>query len=98
MATTWKRSSAKWTNGEAKRVREKERTSCSARVESESAESEPFLSDELESEHEEKVQNEVAEIRVEETTSGKGKRFKKKAFKKATGLVPLHPYQGSLVS
>ena len=85
-------------NGEAKRVREKERTSCSARVESESAESEPFLSDELESEHEEKVQNEVAEIRVEETTSGKGKRFKKKAFKKATGLVPLHPYQGSLVS
>ena len=85
-------------NGEAKRVREKERTSCSARVENESAESEPFLSDELESEHEEKVQNEVAEIRVEETTSGKGKRFKKKAFKKATGLVPLHPYQGSLVS
>ena len=85
-------------NGEAKRVREKERMSCSARVESESAESEPFLSDELESEHEEKVQNEVAEIRVEETTSGKGKRFKKKAFKKATGLVPLHPYQGSLVS
>lgn len=58
----------------------------------------PFLSDELESEHEEKVQNEVAEIRVEETTSGKGKRFKKKAFNKATGLVPLHPYQGSLVS
>lgn len=86
-------------NGEAaKRVREKERMNNSAQMNSETSESELFLSEELESEHEDKKQNEVAEIRVEETTSGKGKRFKKNAFKKATGFVPLHPYQGSSVS
>lgn len=85
-------------NGEAKRVREKERASSSVQVESESSESEPYLSEELESEPEDRRQSEVAEVRVEETTSGKGKRFKKKAFKKATGFVPLHPYQGSRVS